>query len=423
MPTVNLGSIIGPPGPKGDTGPYHFELNEAGELILYSAGDTAPNYRIDENGHLLIEDQTIVDLGNVVGDPGKSAYEFAQEGGYIGTETDFIEKLSREYLPVAGGIMTGPIDMNSQAITGLNDPIGETEAARKAYVDKSMREATPVNLLDNSDFTNPVNQRGVTNQSASNQYFIDRWVFDKSNQDATYQVGGADGISFGDGSWIFQRIPLTQAQMDNKMFTVVVWLADGTVWIQPVLFTAQDSYVQAPWAYQGIGTYFSNNNWRVTLANLPDCTIKYVALYEGEYTAETLPDFQAKGYATELLECQRYYRRYSYEGSATIILNGFISSSTTSIICPPPNTLPMRIGAPTVSFNGSVLIRGVNGYETQSGSSGYSQPTVDIYGSNTKSCPSIRIRKQDLSAWGLTNNTVVSVTLQRDSILELNADL
>ena len=38
-------------------------------------------------------------------------------------------------LPVSGGDMTGPIRMNGQPISGLNDPTDATQAARKGYVD------------------------------------------------------------------------------------------------------------------------------------------------------------------------------------------------------------------------------------------------------------------------------------------------
>ena len=245
-------------------------------------------------------------------------------------------------LALEGGTMEGPIHMNGHLLDGLNDPEQDDEAAQKAYVDKSVKAAAPINLFDNSDFINPVNQREVTNQSIPSQYFIDRWVFDRSNQDATYQVGGADGISFADGSWIFQRIPLTQAQMDNKVFTIAVWLADGTVWIQPVTFTAADSYSSAPWASQGIGTYFNNNNWRVTLANLPACTIRHIGLYEGEFTENTLPPYRPKGYAAELEICRRYYFRFAMLG-----LVGFVQSVNQAAFN--ISWLKMRLSNPTVN--------------------------------------------------------------------------
>lgn len=39
--------------------------------------------------------------------------------------------------------------------------------------------------------------------------------------------------------------------------------------------------------------------------------IEWIALYEGEYTAATLPEYQPKGYWAELAECQRYYIRWN----------------------------------------------------------------------------------------------------------------
>ncbi len=44
------------------------------------------------------------------------------------------------YLPLAGGNMTGQIDMQWQQITGLPPPLDATDAARKTYVDWRARE-------------------------------------------------------------------------------------------------------------------------------------------------------------------------------------------------------------------------------------------------------------------------------------------
>ncbi|MEI3414725.1 MAG: hypothetical protein V8Q88_06075 [Christensenellales bacterium] len=49
--------------------------------------------------------------------------------------------------------------------------------------------------------------------------------------------------------------------------------------------------------------------WYCILDAYADITVKCTALYEGEYTAETLPPYVPKGYAAELAECLRYYRR------------------------------------------------------------------------------------------------------------------
>ena len=37
--------------------------------------------------------------------------------------------------------------------------------------------------------------------------------------------------------------------------------------------------------------------------------IRWAALYEGAYTADTLPAYVYKGYAAELAECQRYFQK------------------------------------------------------------------------------------------------------------------
>lgn len=44
------------------------------------------------------------------GSDGKTAYQYAQEGGFTGTEDEFKAKMAAEYLPLAGGTMTGVID-------------------------------------------------------------------------------------------------------------------------------------------------------------------------------------------------------------------------------------------------------------------------------------------------------------------------
>lgn len=53
------------------------------------------------------------------GSDGKTAYQYAQEGGFTGTEDEFKAKMAAEYLPLSGGAMTGTIDVS--AITNVLD--------------------------------------------------------------------------------------------------------------------------------------------------------------------------------------------------------------------------------------------------------------------------------------------------------------
>ena len=49
--------------------------------------------------------------------------------------------------------------------------------------------------------------------------------------------------------------------------------------------------------------------------------IRHPALYPGEYTAEPIPEYQPKGYAAELAECQRYY--FSAQGNCVGIAHPY----------------------------------------------------------------------------------------------------
>ena len=143
----------------------------------------------------------------------------------------------------------------------------------------------PHNYLDNSDFRNPVNQRGAT--EASQSILVDRW----------WVFGGtayltADGITGDGGTFITQRLPIG-TRKDGKTYTLVAYYSDGTVYVDTD------------------GVFVTNTDLGVDLTKgiYPNGkTITHVALYEGEYTAETLPEYKPKGYGAELAECMRYYQ-------------------------------------------------------------------------------------------------------------------
>ena len=91
------------------------------------------------------------------GNDGKSAYEYAQDGGYTGTEEEFATKLAAEYLPISGGDMTGAINMNGHKIKGLNAPTEDDEPATKGYVDA--KKLSMELLWENDSPTSPFEQK------------------------------------------------------------------------------------------------------------------------------------------------------------------------------------------------------------------------------------------------------------------------
>lgn len=74
------------------------------------------------------------------GDRGKSAYEYAVEGGFRGSEADFKCDLAN-MMPKYGGVMTGALNMGGNPLTGLREPEEDSEAASKYYVDSRMIRA------------------------------------------------------------------------------------------------------------------------------------------------------------------------------------------------------------------------------------------------------------------------------------------
>lgn len=88
-------------------------------------------------------------------------------------------------------------------------------------------------------------------------------------------------------------------------------------------------------------TVDGNNNPRFTLAA---GSYKWAALYEGEYTADTLPEYRSKGYSIELLECQRYYQ-YLYLYATTGFVNITGNDAYFKVIA-----RPMRVEHPSVNI-------------------------------------------------------------------------
>lgn len=165
------------------------------------------------------------------------------------------------------------------------------------------------NLLDNSDFTDPVNQRGGTSGAVTAwTYFIDRWQ--ATDATLTYSIG-ADGLHLTAGdAWMAQNVQSSEAKVGTT-YTLVVGFNDGTF----TLCTGALPAGETSW------TEFANNsddNCYVRMAKITgaviSCSFKpkkavvvtWAALYEGAYTADTLPPYVPKGYAAELAECMRY---------------------------------------------------------------------------------------------------------------------
>ena len=243
----------------------------------------------------------------------------------------------------------------------------------------------PYNLLDNSDFVHPVAQAGVNGAHGATGYAVDRWM---RTSGATVSQA-ADGLKIVSDktNWtagIQQRIEAKRFA-DVMTFAVrgvfpvacrlFVYIGSGTTNFGTAYFqgdAAERTLVlklTKPDGLTGdevVNVYISPDTGSTGTA----AGVRWAALYEGEYTAEILPPYVPKGYAAELAECLRYYRKIkanneTFAGYATNgVAYAFIALTQT-----------MRI-APTVTGGGKF-------YYTLGSSHGTTTETATVHNANT----------------------------------------
>ena len=228
------------------------------------------------------------------------------------------------------------------------------------------------NWLDNSDFQ--INQRGSTSYTA-NGYTVDRWAISKWSNDSSVSInlsvnnngvsltGGVSSASTPSTCYIYQKIDC--ARLAGKTLTAAVYIGSLSGSGTGIIGSYNDStYIKGATLKTGLNfiTFDVPESATIIMIRIGNdasiagkgsitASIKWAALYEGSYTADTLPAYQPKGYGAELAECQLYYRTMPY----TVIPCGNN----------PPGTqvygfLPfrMRIDKPTVSCDALYFFRG-----------------------------------------------------------------
>lgn len=188
------------------------------------------------------------------------------------------------------------------------------------------------NYLDNSDFTNVVNQRGQTSYTGSG-YTIDRWRI--SNAYATVTVGNKYVLFAAKGGTAIPRqyVYMTTAMYD-KVYTVALCTNGGNITIASGLVTSDavssETTVTSATVANGVTLRLTKvkagvASVRLDITDGNSVALRWIALYEGQYTADTLPPYMPKGYETELRECQRdavKLSRYTIYPSAICSTNG-----------------------------------------------------------------------------------------------------
>ena len=228
----------------------------------------------------------------------------------------------------------------------------------------------PRNLLDNSDFRNPVNQRGITyGANRNNGYTIDRWYYEQS-------AGAGDGyfglteyyvslLAPSDGySQMYQNLE-KYAKLKGKNVTFAARVNRGNVEKTVcVTFTLGSIAVGLKLFEDGSLKLYSIDGMNILIraTGAEEFQFIWAALYEGSYTADTLPPYVPKGYAAELAECKKQVAVFGRDSGDEKFVAGYgsiISTTSANIYIPYPTK--MRVN-PTISdTSGSNWILRSNG--------------------------------------------------------------
>lgn len=197
----------------------------------------------------------------------------------------------------------------------INEGFDKTEAGILA----AYRGRAAYNLLDNSNFKNVINQRGVTTTGEWTTC-IDRWISKAAGVGLSFGNNGmtVNGV-IASGNALYQKLEKYERILGKAVTLAVKHTgSDKPIILNCTLPSAITTNAWTTYASKTVGNVmldmFSSNGALATtfaVANQTSVTFEWIALYEGTYTEETLPPYVPKGYAAEFAECQRYYRKYS----------------------------------------------------------------------------------------------------------------
>ena len=343
--------------------------------------------RAKETFSLTFDDLTPEQKAELTGPSGASPYIGENGNWFVGELDTGVQAQGAQGPKGEQGPQGAQGPRGEQGPQGVQGPKGEQgpQGDTGATGAKGDTGACVYNLLDNSDFVHPVAQAGVNGAHGATGYAVDRWM---RTSGATVSQA-ADGLKI-----VSDKTSCTagiQQRIEAKRFADVMTFA-----VRGVFPVACRLFVYIGSGTTNFGTaYFQGDAAERTLVlklTKPDgltgdevvnvyispdtestgtaAVVRWAALYEGEYTAETLPPYVPKGYAAELAECLRYYRKIkaNNETFAGYAANG-VSYAFIAL------TQTMRI-APTVTGGGKF-------YYILGSSHGTTTETATVHNANT----------------------------------------
>lgn len=190
----------------------------------------------------------------------------------------------------------------------------------KAYTNEQIKKARPYNLLKNSNFADPVNTKGAASYKGAVEG-IDRWEMTVpqwmvSVEDGCIKISDNPDVSTTKVGMFRQTIAVP-SNLRGKTVTFVAKIKGNGMTRININNTSIGDYTFK----DANGVEYSNDVWHIRSLtgvvpdtgdtfyvalqsrNMEPWYCEWVALYEGEYTADNLPDYQPKGYMVEAMDC------------------------------------------------------------------------------------------------------------------------
>lgn len=195
---------------------------------------------------------------------------------------------------------------------------GNSLTSAQAYANEQVRKARPYNILINSDFRNPVNQRGQTTYTG-NLETIDCWRAYHSDTVHTLTENGLK-VTATSAPNAYQILDVNGLDT-SKQYTAAACDSDGNI----VIWTGslKNTTGVAP-----ICVYVSGESTLFRLS--ASKTWSWAALYEGKYTLDTIPGYQPKGRKVEEL-CCKYVSDYLLVENGMDVRGNFNVEGTAAI--------------------------------------------------------------------------------------------
>ena len=230
-----------------------------------------------------------------------------------------------------------PVDYNE-----INDNYNKIDNGVKT----ALQGRAAHNWLGNSNFR--IAQAGYGGMHGTQKYACDRWYDTYGYGSFSFDESQGLTIAYGTNhAYLVQKID-GASLLHGKYVTLACQLSDGTVYVNSGVFNSSGTSFQIVVdSGKTFTLYYDRAEFVVTSGSM---TIKWAALYEGSYTADTLPAYQPKGYSAELAECMRYFERIGSAESIKLGNNIYVGSGAKAFVFS-IKYAPKRLKSPSVTFS------------------------------------------------------------------------